>query len=796
MATKRISALPSEAAPTASDVVPIDGASTRKTTIVALVNGARPFASESEAEAGIATTVGMNPLRTRQAIEALGMPASTYDPNGVEGDAFSRANHSGTQSADTVTDGTTNKAYTATEKTKLANIAAGATANDTDANLKNRANHTGTQAISTVTGLQTALDSKASTSVATQALNGLMSSGDKLKVDMAIGVLANLNAGASAATNAATLQAAINSLTDGNVLIPEGQFACNAVTLKPGVRLFGRGRDVTRLLAGSNSIAMLNYTASGSMKEKFLIHDIGLDANGKTGVTAISLDGGSSGVRISDVSLRALRIVGAFAQGVDLRFCANSQLEDIFATSVVDAFVIDSCADTDLFGCKAQLGSGTGFTVRGVAGPYDEGVRMVGCSTNGQNIGMLVNGQDYGLVSGCSFTTCPGGSLIAQGTTSNWKFSSCDFANAGSPGPSMANVDLSVSTSRFTFAGCNNLLGTFGFVLRGSGHSIVNTNCNNNTNVDVYLDGATGCTVVGNVIESAAVAWGILEAGAADYNVVGMNRVVGTVTLVGAHSISGSGTREILAVNRTYYVRADGSDANGGLSNTAGGAFLTIQKAIDVIASLDLRAFNVTIQVADGTYTGPVVVNGAWLGSGTVTLQGNAGTPANVLVSITGGTAISVINGGRLTVKDMKLQTTSGSTYCLYANAGGRINFSNINFGAAGNSHMRASDTGLVTCDGNYSISGNASFHWRSVASGIIRCPNKTVTLTGTPAFTVFASATDGGVMVLNGNTFSGSATGTRYDATLNGVIDTAGGGATYLPGNASGTTATGGQYA
>ena len=33
-----------------------------------------------------------------------------------------RANHTGTQSADTITDGTTNKAYTATEKTKLAAI--------------------------------------------------------------------------------------------------------------------------------------------------------------------------------------------------------------------------------------------------------------------------------------------------------------------------------------------------------------------------------------------------------------------------------------------------------------------------------------------------------------------------------------------------------------------------------------------------------------------------------------------------------------------------------------------------
>lgn len=56
-----------------------------------------------------------------------------------------------TLNADVVPDGTTNKAYTATEKTKLGGVATGATVNDTDANLKNRANHTGSQAATTIT---------------------------------------------------------------------------------------------------------------------------------------------------------------------------------------------------------------------------------------------------------------------------------------------------------------------------------------------------------------------------------------------------------------------------------------------------------------------------------------------------------------------------------------------------------------------------------------------------------------------------------------------------------------------
>ena len=57
-----------------------------------------------------------------------------------------------------------------TEKTKLAGIAANATANDTDENLRDRATHTGEQAISTVTGLQDELDSKADLTTA-QTLN-------------------------------------------------------------------------------------------------------------------------------------------------------------------------------------------------------------------------------------------------------------------------------------------------------------------------------------------------------------------------------------------------------------------------------------------------------------------------------------------------------------------------------------------------------------------------------------------------------------------------------------------------
>lgn len=258
-------------------------------------------------------------------------------------------------------------------------------------------------------------------------------------------------------------------------------------------------------------------------------------------------------------------------------------------------------------------------------------------------------------------------------------------------------------------------------------------------------------------------------------------------------------SREVLTANRTYYVRTDGSDSNDGLTNSAGGAFLTIQKAIDVVAVLDLSIYDVTIQLGDGTYAAAGIANGPFVGNGSVTIQGNSGTPANVVISLTapgnGVGCITAFYGAVLTVKDLKVTTTTNG-HGLYASNGGKILFSNINFGACGTSHFRSDDGGAIGCSENYSITGNATRHMFTTA-GIVRVQNVTVTLTGTPAFsTAFADCTTVGVIVANNNTYSGSATGARYKVTLNGVINVVGGGANYFPGNAAGSVATGGQYA
>ncbi len=259
-------------------------------------------------------------------------------------------------------------------------------------------------------------------------------------------------------------------------------------------------------------------------------------------------------------------------------------------------------------------------------------------------------------------------------------------------------------------------------------------------------------------------------------------------------------TRQGLTANRTYYVRTDGSNSNTGLVDSAGGAFLTVQKAVDVVfGTLDLGGFDVDIQLRTGTFARAVVV-APQVGLGNITIRGDAGTPANVVMTATAiGEPSGVIetrNGATLFVKDLTLTcATSGSG--LQARNGGKIYHQNLRFGACANYHMHAASEAYIQIDGNYAIVGAAQVHMRPGSLSEIRVSTAvTVTITGTPAFSVaFIQAYILGVAANLGQvTWSGSATGKRFEifenSDVNGLSSL-----TALPGDVAGTVASGGIY-
>ena len=251
------------------------------------------------------------------------------------------------------------------------------------------------------------------------------------------------------------------------------------------------------------------------------------------------------------------------------------------------------------------------------------------------------------------------------------------------------------------------------------------------------------------------------------------------------------GPREVLTANRTYYVRADGNDSNSGLANTAGGAFLTIQKAVDTIAALDIAGFTVTIQIADGTYTGAVRLKNVvgFAAAGNLVINGNNATPANVVISVTAADAFYATGIPAIwDITNLKITTTT-SGRCLRAEYRASIRFGNVVFGACADTHIYAFQGSIAALSG-YTIAGGAGVHAYARMGSLITLDNATpVVLSGTPAFTVFATCKEGGSKIsVYGVTYSGSATGQRYSVLQLGQIDVFGAGTSYLPGNAAGS--------
>lgn len=252
--------------------------------------------------------------------------------------------------------------------------------------------------------------------------------------------------------------------------------------------------------------------------------------------------------------------------------------------------------------------------------------------------------------------------------------------------------------------------------------------------------------------------------------------------------------RTVLTAHRTFYVRTDGNDSNDGSANTAGSAFKTPQKALNVIKStIDLGGFNATVQLADGTY-GDIDQSGTWTGAGNVIVAGNYSSPANVTLG-----RIIVWYDCKLYLGGIRLVST-GSFTALWAKYRGYIQFlGRVIFGAGYSTQVLAEESGIVSIGNqDYTIDSGAAIHIAASTSARVYVSSGNLTVTGTPAFTdTFinvernAEVTYAAVFFMSSGTF----TGKRYNTITGGGLYT-GGATTILPGTVAGTTTAPGWYA
>lgn len=277
-----------------------------------------------------------------------------------------------------------------------------------------------------------------------------------------------------------------------------------------------------------------------------------------------------------------------------------------------------------------------------------------------------------------------------------------------------------------------------------------------------------------------------------------------------------------LTANTNFYVNkshASASDTlNEGRGLSASKPFKTIQACINYIATnYNLSNFNVNVLVAGGTYTENISLPPYTATTGTITIkpQTDSDTVAirgyiygdgnkNIIISKAifynidsssyGTSAYNqfyLFNGGSLTLTDcqVKIDTANSRGMNIFSTYAGGI----INIGGGTNDSYGfklSFNTSAISLSNVFYSTGNIYQRTHCVLEG-----NPTIT----QAFATVANA--GLFQCLRSSGWStlhwtGTATGKRYNATLNGIFSVQGGGPNFFPGSTAGTTATGGQYA
>jgi hypothetical protein len=279
------------------------------------------------------------------------------------------------------------------------------------------------------------------------------------------------------------------------------------------------------------------------------------------------------------------------------------------------------------------------------------------------------------------------------------------------------------------------------------------------------------------------------------------------------------GQLPLLQAPQDWYVNnATGNDSTyDGTSPTVSGVhgpFKTMNRAHQETIKYNMNGYNQTVHVADGTYVqdpSTSVYLGPQNGAGQVFWVGNISAPQNVSVSSSGLHGLCFhVTGDGYDIGGFRCTSTGTGDggHGILVN-GGRATIHDMRWGPCTNSHSGAYAAGTAIWNSGLDIieaGGNAQFHLYSSSNGhleIYGLASPTVTalnVLGSVNFSNgFVNAGELGIAIAPYSSITGygNVTGSKFSASLNGVvISGSGGDVNYFPGNSPGVTATGGQYA
>lgn len=271
---------------------------------------------------------------------------------------------------------------------------------------------------------------------------------------------------------------------------------------------------------------------------------------------------------------------------------------------------------------------------------------------------------------------------------------------------------------------------------------------------------------------------------------------------------AGGAARITLSADQTYYFRTTGNDTTG--DGSLANPWLTVQHGMDyVVASIDGGGYGVTFDIGTGSFAGIglkpclgviyLFAKGAGVASTTI-IDGPGGGSFNTGECFSAYSSLSYF----FVYDAMTLASSAYANIGLFApchvkavldpsgNSPG-----NIAHVCPGYVALYIAGPGVWYSEASHNtISGNITNYILAQSNCYVQMFSGSLTVTLGQTFTSFIDISEGAVAeILSTFTNPASAVGARYVISSGGGINTAGAGATYLPGDSAGTNDGTGYY-